>query len=420
MSKARRSKFRFLKWALVLVVILGLLTISVSPDTPPSNPPSASQILRIRTIVKQVRSDGEDAPPEGVSLRWDEVQGGAALAARTFGINRVKVVGDPSGAEIHASIPLKLGLWANVRGHIAPNPDGFPAITGRIGWLPVPDFSVRVGIFMARQWLNLHGADAPHQDGILHQITFDEEGAFAQVRLPRNKRLFRTLNNARSSPVDTDQVVLRYCRLASQQRKVPATDLVTHVQRAFADSNDAASNRAALVALAMLAVKPEVGTIAGDVRDRVASCRVDGQGIKLLGRQDLAKHWTLSAALTASMGAGVSEAMGTWKEVADSGSGGSGFSFVDLAADRSGVVIGQRAANPDEAEAVARMLSTITEGALLPVEALALSEGLTEAEFARQYVDIDSADYAKMVKRIDRTLEKTRSATSAGTSSPMR
>lgn len=59
------------------------------------------------------------------------------------------------------------------------------------------------------------------------------------------------------------------------------------------------------------------------------------------GRRDLTRHFVVSAALAALVGSDAAEAVGVAKELADSG-GRSGFSFVDLSADLSGVAFALR------------------------------------------------------------------------------
>lgn len=58
-------------------------------------------------------------------------------------------------------------------------------------------------------------------------------------------------------------------------------------------------------------------------------------------RRDLAQHFFLSAYLTATMGPQVALSLGVAKEMKDA-NGGSGFSFVDLTADRAGIEFAQR------------------------------------------------------------------------------
>ena len=62
--------------------------------------------------------------------------------------------------------------------------------------------------------------------------------------------------------------------------------------------------------------------------------------VLLGGRDDLARHFSISAALAATMDTPLADAVGLYKELEDARPGGSGFSFVDLAADRAGARLG--------------------------------------------------------------------------------
>ena len=61
----------------------------------------------------------------------------------------------------------------------------------------------------------------------------------------------------------------------------------------------------------------------------------------ILGRKDLAQHFFLSAYLTTIAGRKAAEAAGLGKELLDA-QGGSGFSYVDLAADLAGIAFAER------------------------------------------------------------------------------
>ena len=99
-------------------------------------------------------------------------------------------------------------------------------------------------------------------------------------------------------------------------------------------------------------------------------------------------------------------AMGEWKELSDSRPGGTGFSFVDLAADRAGLALARRATDPATAAVTAKRLQSADTEYLLPIRALALSEGLTEQQFVTGFKTINSAQFNAAKARIDKVLEK--------------
>ena len=73
------------------------------------------------------------------------------------------------------------------------------------------------------------------------------------------------------------------------------------------------------------------------------------------GRYDLAQHFAVSGALVVIAGAQNAESAGMAKELWDSRSGGSGFSFVDLMADLTGVAFAEKLiANPGRLQDIAK------------------------------------------------------------------
>jgi uncharacterized protein YfiM (DUF2279 family) len=117
----------------------------------------------------------------------------------------------------------------------------------------------------------------------------------------------------------------------------------------------------------------------------------------LVGRRDLAQHFFLSGYLTAVAGAAAAEAAGLSKELDDSGVGGSGFSYHDLAADLAGIDFASRVLAREwslndlsttfEIRAVMPSLEGLPQG--LPWEDVAPSPGNQEriAKYRRDILD---------------------------------
>ena len=117
-------------------------------------------------------------------------------------------------------------------------------------------------------------------------------------------------------------------------------------------------------------------------------------------RDDFPKHFIISAALAADAGGPLADAVGLYKEIADS-RGGSGFSFNDIAADRAGARFGEDAANRATAKILAQKLSIgVSESPLMP-RTQDLPEFMTEAEFKRRFGGVDGINYKKMMAEIE-------------------
>lgn len=390
-------------WIVALLVMMLFATISCSPMTPVSALPDARQAEGARLTFDQVRRAAGAGRPVNLTIDRDRFEGSAIVAARTFGIKRIAVSHFDDQFAVKTSIPLPTGLWLNITARPRPSNKGFPAIPVKIGWLPVPAFITRIGLETVRFGLWMKGMPVPDLDIIVRRFDVKDNHVAALVQVPRGSGLQKALLTFQTHPVDPRLVARHYCRLVDAERASPAEDLASHIRRAFENGGDVEDNRAALVALGMLTISPKVGDLAGDAALRVKSCPQPPIGFTLLGRSDLAKHWTLSAALAAAFGGDVSTRVGVWKEIADS-EFSEGFSFVDLAADRSGIALALKAVNPKTAGATSEKLAQATEAEILPIKMLALAEGLSEDEFIKRYVSVESREFYAVQARIDRTL----------------
>lgn len=158
------------------------------------------------------------------------------------------------------------------------------------------------------------------------------------------------------------------------------------LQRAFARAGTSSEGRhEALIALGIVLGHRGLGRFVGlrlegtrgDLVDRLRA------GTTLRGRDDWARHFAVSGALTALADTAPSDAVGILKEQLDA-DGGSGFSFGDLLADRSGTRFAERILGP-EGEALAARVAERVEGSALMPEAAGLPEGIPEQEFLARY-----------------------------------
>jgi hypothetical protein len=292
----------------------------------------------------------------------------------------------------------------NAHGFLEANDEGGARLRARIGYLPVPSFVVHAAINAVGRVLRARGATVLSLDETVQDLQLDARGVSALLNLPANTKALRALAGLASDQIDPERVAAHYCRLAAVKRVEPAL-LSGLVNQAFAaGEGTVADNRAIFVALSVLIADIDVGALPKGRQTLYKKCGRPKMDIVLQGRTDLAKHWSVSAVITAQMGTDASLALGTWKEISDSGDGGSGFSLVDLAADRSGAFSAQRGTDESQAAALRNWLARATDENLLPVGALALAEGMTEAEFRARYSNTDSVAYAATVQRIDSEL----------------
>lgn len=125
--------------------------------------------------------------------------------------------------------------------------------------------------------------------------------------------------------------------------------------------------------------------------------------VTLNGRDDLTKHYLVSAMLAAYSGTPLADAVGLFKEIEDS-RGGSGFSFNDIAADRAGTRLGEQAvASASRAKAIQTLLAAADEKQMMPATA-DLPESLPEDEFIRRFGGTEGEAYRQMMQDIERRI----------------
>jgi hypothetical protein len=156
-------------------------------------------------------------------------------------------------------------------------------------------------------------------------------------------------------------------------------------------------NRAAIVVLAFYVNGKSFEQVLPQMKARP---RPVPHQVLLSQRDDFAKHFIVSAALAASAGSPLADAVGLYKEIADS-RGGSGFSFNYIAADRAGVRFGESAARSAAANKLQTKVGAgIIDSDLMPATA-DLPEYLPGTEFKRRFGGIDGVEYKKMMAKIE-------------------
>jgi uncharacterized protein YfiM (DUF2279 family) len=115
----------------------------------------------------------------------------------------------------------------------------------------------------------------------------------------------------------------------------------------------------------------------------------------------LAQHFIASAAITASANGQLAQMMGEEKELSDANSG-SGFSFIDLTADKAGTRFGEMAtASSESARKLQKTMSEIHDYRDFMPDPTHFAEHMNEAEFKQRYGSTSSSTYLQVVKDIE-------------------
>ena len=383
-------------------------------DAQPTVPPAAAVTLADidRAVHLLQRNDPRDKLPgiqRSVVLTSRDLVLLITQAGRRHGEPRVQVALQPGLARLMLSLPLPanpFGRWLNLDAELRETA-ALPTVERlTLGGLRLPgtlaeallprllvllDLSAQgelaqrlvshVGI--AAQQLTLRyawPADRPRQ--LAADLLAPQDSARLQVYTERLARLSTEL--AATGPVSLARLLPPVFELARQR----SADKASAVRE----------NRAALMALALL-VNDQA--LQGLVADGTVSAPGRPLNVTLLGRHDTPQHFLVSAALSAKAGGALADAVGLYKEVADS-QGGSGFSFNDLAADRAGTRLGLLAVgNPMAFQA--RLAAGVLETELMPAVD-DLPESLTERQFRQRFGGVGAPAYQQMIDDIESRL----------------
>ncbi len=405
---------------IVLVpVLLVLLSLETSPLVGDPGAPDAEAAERAREVAEGlrslVRSDDAVATWSASEDQMNAVLAiGQRLAPGVFG--RAHVGADALALDVSAGAPLlPRGLWANLHLAVAPSEQGMRLASARIGRLPLPPGLVLRGLRLAvdRAFGDglgtaavdsvaavrlappdvtiVIGADRSAREALLNRVrarVLDAAGPTARERVYGQLDHLHAL--ARQGRLPWDGSALPYIREAVRFAGEPS------------QNPDREELRAALYALALYCGDAEFGStidvaLEPGMRDAGSGCDIP----TLAGRDDLKRHFVISAGLYAATTGWAAFGIGEVKELLDSNPGREGFSFDDMAADMAGARFAALFLGAPRGAWPALLARIRSDADLIPsVEGL--PTGLGEAEFRRRYGSMDSPAYAAEVAEVER------------------
>jgi hypothetical protein len=305
-------------------------------------------------------------------------------------------------ASVRASA-LPARPYANVDLHLAEG-SPFPTIQQvRIGRLPLPAFVVRAGLgwFLATVWSD---EDLALLHDAIKSVEFAESGT--RLTYEWHSDLVDTVRAALIDPEEHERLRVYQLALADATRTLPTgpvalADLLTPLFAVAVERgrtfDPVMENRAAILVLTFYVDGRSLADILPEARSWP---RVTRRTVVLGERGDFAKHFMISAALSSNTGGPFADAVGVYKEVADS-RGGSGFSFGDIAADRAGSRLGELAEGRDSARSIQTRLGAQLNDRLLMPATDDLPEYIPEAEFKKRFGGVGAPEYARMMADIE-------------------
>lgn len=213
------------------------------------------------------------------------------------------------------------------------------------------------------------------------------------------------------SPQDRVRAVAYYRVLSKTSHDVgPTAPLHILLQALFDEAatrsnrgNAAAESRMMLLVMGTVLRRTDILRVIGGDNDEALGRRHRYVKWTLRRRNDLALHFAISAAVATTSTAELADVVGVVKELYDADVG-SGFSFVDLLADRAGVELA-RAATGENSHAVQAFMrsGSMSESDFMPAIDN-LPESLMAIAFKKRYHNLDDVRYKVVKDEVDQRI----------------
>jgi hypothetical protein len=405
----------FLRLLIVVVILLPVVALSAlwaafqeQALVQPDRRVTPQQVERAMRVFRQHDPRRQRAGvPRMLVLAQADVDAGLAYAAERWRRAAAQAKLFKARAEIEATIdvgwPL-LGRYLNLRVELSESP-ALPRVESfHVGRLRLPAFLAERLLAAGLDRLAGDGSASLPAD-LLRKVSFAEGRAILEYQW-RDDTSSR-LRGLAVSAAERERLRHWQAVLAGQVRDLPAggqvslatlaKGMLAEARRRSAGGEAAAELRALHVVLAFYVNEQGLQMIVPEARDWP---RPGPREVTLLGRHDLAQHFSLSALIALAAGSPLADAIGVYKEV-DDARHGSGFSFADLAADRAGTRFGEFAAT--RPEAFLARADRLAEDLIVPAVG-DLPEYMPEAEFRRRFGGVGQPAYRQMTAEIERRI----------------
>lgn len=408
---------------LLVFAILVVLVIDLSPATKEDANQQVDNADLVQPLVKELRNTLRSRyKAQQIIVSEAQANSLSGFLHRAVGQANALVALDDSHLDLVISYRIDtfiLPLYFNLSLTIEEG-DGLIVNQGAIGGLSLPGEWV---LSFAEYAANTYTNSVVATKAITTVESIDIHQSNIAVKLKPLDSLLREFKNIETGGSKKDAKLLKikiahYLRLFDStyvapktNPKSPGNSLGVYLQVAMAEAfvqsrNGSATleNEAAILALAIYAGSTRFTALTGDLGFAINTIPSASPKPVLAGRRDLSLHFVFSAAIKLMSQKGISIAVGEFKELMDRGVGGSGYSFVDLAADLSGAHFADLAVNPTTAQYLQQVMLTDADEAMFMISIEGLEEGLSKQEFADKYTVVDSEAYKQVVNLINQRI----------------
>lgn len=418
----RRVLQLFLIFSILSPIIFITLVLEQQPAVPEVKTINTDDAVRARELIKKVvkvlRNNWDQAL--SISATEEDLNSIFSIGHRSFENMTGQVMISPALFESRATIRIPdnpIGEYINIGFDVSPSDSGLQLGRASIGKISASGKTARFFITMlldlgfgyheGRDFLDAVNAVILNDRSIDVRLSPMPD---IDQRVQRLKSRFRFIRDEVNLMGDPALVRVYYEKIIELSAQIPPEEAVSfaHFIGALFEmakmrgGRPEVENQAAILALAIYFGHWRVEQITGPIRTAEIKLQPrQTNNVFLAGRTDLRRHFIVSAALHIASEKGIAYAIGEFKELLDAGRGGSGFSFVDLAADRAGVLFAEAAVNSRAAKRVQDFLGDApSEDQFFPgIEGL--PEGLSKEVFIRIFGDVKSDRYLALVQDID-------------------
>ena len=421
-----RLLFLLLLFALIGGPIVFLVT-AMEP-APSVDKPSAAQpgdAARATAMLKRLRKalKSEDAA-QRVSITEGELNSAFALAARGLPLRgRAQISAKSTRIDISTGLPqIPIDGWLNVGISILPAANELRLAAVKVGRyelppglvMPILGFALDAALGDGLGGTALSSIDRvtmkPDQVSLSFNISADQKAAVLAATKSRIRQ-----GSPFGSEDDVRGFFVALHQAASEGRLPKRGSFAPYLRFSYQsaldrskDGDEATALRAAFLALAVYCGETKLQSLVGNIiPEGLKAQNWHCREATLAGRSDLRQHFIVSAALKLASDSGLAFAVGEFKELLDANRGGSGFSFDDIAADRTGIRFAEVVLGATTVPiAIDRSLRDLTREADFFPSIAGLPSGMTSAEFSRKFGNADSANYREMLVKIDARINK--------------
>ena len=426
---------KLLKWTVFVLLPLALIVAPVAiafailedtPATTKRQTVSAADVSRTRSIGRQAVEKLLNAKEQSsLTFSQKDVDGMIALATRTS--TRLSGKVDLHRSGLNTAITLKLprnpiGRYVNLEFGLNPSSTGLDISHVELGRISITGATAVAVIRVGLNFILGDDEGAKLLQAIRSTRFKGKSVILAFNPLPdlkgRIKKVSQRLGDARDSVAllgDPDTIQIYYAKIVevdsmlAGQRNVSLSrfmgPLFQLAKNRSGFSDPVTENQAAILAMTIYFGDSRFERLTGKVRKGALKFhKAKTRNIKLGGRGDLLLHFIISAGLEIVANTGVSAAIGEFKELLDS-DGGSGFSFVDLAADTAGIRFAETATGDEKgALRLQRLIAESPAETLFFPSTAGLVEGLSKGVFKKKFGDVDSDSYKLVVRDIEQRI----------------